>query len=387
MSGPYALVIGGGIFGITAALELQRRGRQVTLLDPGPIPNPAASSTDISKAVRMDYGADEFYMQLMERCFSVWVRWNEEFSRPLYHQDGFLLLSKSPMGPGSFEYESWTRLTGRGHQPVRLDQGMHKNYPMWGGDYIDGYFNPIAGWAESGEVVAALMQIAKQLGVDIRERVTVESIMESDHRTEGVVTGSGERFAAENTLVCAGTWTPHLLPELAAHMWTVGQPVFHFRPKNGLDYSPPQFPVWAAEIGSSGWYGFPVNADGVVKVANHGPGRRMLPQAQALPTPEEEQSVREFLKESIPNLAAAPITGRRVCYYCDTWDGDFYITPHPDRKGLFISTGGSGHAFKFAPVLGELAADVIEGKTHPYGERFLWRNPGDRVTEAARYKG
>src|SRR4051812_40296616 len=53
------LVIGGGIFGVTAALELRARGHEVTLLEQGRIPNPLAESMDVSKAVRMDYGADE----------------------------------------------------------------------------------------------------------------------------------------------------------------------------------------------------------------------------------------------------------------------------------------------------------------------------------------
>ena len=51
------LVIGAGMFGVTAALELKKRGHEVTLIDPGPLPHPEASSTDISKVVRPDYGS------------------------------------------------------------------------------------------------------------------------------------------------------------------------------------------------------------------------------------------------------------------------------------------------------------------------------------------
>ena len=61
------LVVGGGVFGLTAAIELRRRGWRVRLVDAGPIPCEAASSTDISKAVRMDYGSDAFYAELAER--------------------------------------------------------------------------------------------------------------------------------------------------------------------------------------------------------------------------------------------------------------------------------------------------------------------------------
>ena len=85
------LIIGGGIFGITAAVELNRRGHEVHLFDQGPLPHPDAASTDITKMIRADYGADEFYTDLMLEAFQGWDKWNREWPRPLYHQTGFLL--------------------------------------------------------------------------------------------------------------------------------------------------------------------------------------------------------------------------------------------------------------------------------------------------------
>src|SRR6266478_1997237 len=109
------LAIGAGVFGLSSAVELARRGHSVTLMDPGPIPHPRAASTDISKAVRMDYGSDELYMSLMEEAFEIWDQWNRERTQALYHEDGFLVLSPAEMRPGSFEYESFQMLQKRGH--------------------------------------------------------------------------------------------------------------------------------------------------------------------------------------------------------------------------------------------------------------------------------
>ena len=64
------VVVGAGIFGVTAALELRTRGWDVTVVDPGPVPRPVAASTDISKVVRMDYGADELYTAMSEAASS-----------------------------------------------------------------------------------------------------------------------------------------------------------------------------------------------------------------------------------------------------------------------------------------------------------------------------
>src|SRR5262249_40931462 len=103
-------IVGAGIFGVTAALELRRRGRAVSLLDPGPVPHPNAASTDISKVVRLDYGADEFYMALMEHARGGWRAWNAAWGEDLFHEDGFVIMTRGPMLPGGFEHDSFALL-------------------------------------------------------------------------------------------------------------------------------------------------------------------------------------------------------------------------------------------------------------------------------------
>ena len=87
--------------------------------------------------------------------------------------------------------------------------------------------------------------------------------------------------------------------------------------------------------------------------------------------PEEEARVREFLGDSLPPLADAPIVHRRLCLYCDTFDGDFWIDHDPERPGLVVAAGDSGHGFKFAPMIGGLIADVVEGKAERLGRSIL----------------
>ncbi|MEO8396610.1 MAG: sarcosine oxidase, partial [Chloroflexota bacterium] len=61
------------------------------------------------------------------------------------------------------------------------------------------------------------------------------------------------------------------------------------------------------------------------------------------------------------------------CLYCDTRDEHFWIDRHPQRPGLTVAAGGSGHAFKFAPVLGGLIADAMEAKPNDWLPKFRWR--------------
>src|SRR5207248_11516052 len=78
------IVVGAGINGVTAAIELKKRGHHAILIDPGPFPHPLAASTDISKAVRAAYGADEDYTELEERSFKLWRKWTEGCGIELY---------------------------------------------------------------------------------------------------------------------------------------------------------------------------------------------------------------------------------------------------------------------------------------------------------------
>ncbi len=375
------IVVGGGIFGVTAARAFDTHGLHTTLIDPG-LPHPLAESTDISKVVRIDYGADEDYAILGEQALDGWRRWNATWPTPLFHETGVMFVAKVAMELGGFEHDSYQLLTRRGHRLERLDaDAIARRFPAYRhGVYSDGYFNPEGGWAEASAVVTRLAT-----GLDVRPG-RVERVVE-----HGVIC-DGEHVAADLVVICAGSWVPLLVPELADCLHAVGQPVFHLQPADPTLFEASRFPVFGADISRTGYYGFPVNRDGIVKVANHGVGIAIAPGAdQREVRTADEQALRAMLTDSFPALADAPIVHRRLCVYCDTADEHFWIARHPDRANLVVATGGSGHAFKFAPVLGQLIAAIALGESHPLAPalaaKFRWRPELalPRGTEAARH--
>ena len=48
----------------------------------------------------------------------------------------------------------------------------------------------------------------------------------------------------------------------------------------------------------------------------------------------------------------------KACMYSLTPDGQFVVDRHPSHPRLIFCGGFSGHGFKFAPVIGEIAADL-----------------------------
>ncbi len=386
---PRVLVAGAGVFGLAAALELSARGHAVTVLDPGPVPHPDAASTDISKMVRMDYGDDDLYVSLGAEALDRWREWNRTWTPGLFHETGFLILSSGAWAPGAFEYDSYHTLRARG-QPVEIlnPREVPARFPAWTGrPEWRGYVNPRAGWAESGRVVQALAGQARAQGVAFVTEDAFAGFLERGSRVHGVRTTRGREIEADRVVLATGAWTPLLLPELADRMWPVGQPVFHFQVSDAPHYRPPHFLPWAADISTAGWYGFPAFDDGTLKISNHGPGIHVDPRGPRTVPAEAEAHFRSFLADALPDVKTAPVLRTRLCLYTETFDNDFWIDRDPRREGVVVATGGSGHGFKFTPVLGPIIADAVEGKAHPRAERFRWRPLGVRRVEPARFAG
>ncbi|MCA9670555.1 MAG: FAD-dependent oxidoreductase [Myxococcales bacterium] len=373
----HVVVVGAGIFGVSTALELRRRGRRVTLVDRAEIPAADAASSDISKAVRMTYGADLLYTELMEQAREAWLdlqaRWQRGGDEPLYHEVGVLVATSQPMRPGSFEHDSYELLRARGHQVERLDEAaMHRRVPAWGAG-VDGFFHALGGYAESGRVVARLARDAQAAGVEVRGGYRVAALAERGSRVTGLVDERGHTLLADEVVVAAGAWSPKLLPELAPCLRSTGHALFHFGVDDAVaaDYQHERLPFFTADIATTGLYGFPIHPrEGVLKLALHDAGAVIDADAPREVSAAHRARVGDGLARYLPALAGLRPRYARLCLYTDSWDGDFWIARHPEREGLAVATGGSGHAFKFAPILGRLVADALEGKTI---DRFRWR--------------
>jgi sarcosine oxidase / L-pipecolate oxidase len=387
------LVIGAGIYGITAAVELRKRGYQVAVIDPGPIPHPLAASTDVSKVVRMEYGQDRQYARMVDRSIDGFLAWNEEFGKELYHNTGVLMLTREAMAPGGYVYESYQTLLDEGHTLDRVTgDDLRRRFPAWNADrYVDGFYGPRGGYGESGRFVEELTKKAIREGVTVHAGQTADEFLSEGGHITGVRTREGETFHADHTVVAAGAWTHHLLPELQSVMRATGHPVFHLRPADPTLFTPPNFVVFTADVANTGWYGFPLHPHaGIVKVANHGVGVQLHPEDDERVVYEHDiQHLRRFLAETFPALADAELVYTRRCLYNDTLDEHFWIDRHPERAGLSVAAGGSGHGFKFAPVLGPLIADVVESKPNEWAAKFQWRDLSGQIhgEEASRYHG
>jgi glycine/D-amino acid oxidase-like deaminating enzyme len=77
---------------------------------------------------------------------------------------------------------------------------------------------------------------------------------------------------------------------------------------------------------------------------------------ERLVSPHEVRRARAYLALRFPSLKDQPLTETRVCQLENTRDEHFIIDRHPDWDNVLIAGGGSGHAFKHGPVIGEYVA-------------------------------
>ena len=412
------IVVGCGIFGVSSAIELKKRGYEVKMIDREAVPHQEASSTDISKIVRLDYGSDELLTELMEKSIEGWRKMNKEFGDEIYHENGLLVLSSRKMEKGSFEYESLEMMGKRGvtdffsrqkkqtlfisktkkwlkkHKVRKLgNEELKKEFPAWReGKFMESYLNPQSGWVESGKAVALLLQKALEMDIHlIISSVTALIFSEQNNKVRGVTLEDGTSLDSDYVVLSAGPWSPSLLPSLKRVLRPTAQTVFHFEIPKELkhSFSHPNFTAYTCDIQQTGFYGFPAHPfDGRLKVGHHAVGNVMEdPTTTKIINygdrvrKEKEKLFREFLKDNLPSMAEAPVIGYRTCLYCDSYDGNFFICRHPAHENLIISTGGSGHGFKFGPMLGILAADSLEGKSNKFAQRFEWREPSEKFIQ------
>ncbi len=388
------LVLGAGIFGVTAARELHDRGYRVRLIDAGTVPNPLAASTDISKVCRLEYGSDGARMADMEHARAGWIEWNAAFGEELFCETGVLIATAAAMEFGGFEAESWAMLRERGHTPERVrSEDWGRRFPAWrAGCFRDGFFHAKGGFARSARTVEVLVRELRRRGVDVQENRPIARLLQCDGRTVGAVDASGAELRADAVVLAAGSWTQKLCADLAPSLQATAHPIFHLRPRDPELFQADRFPVFTADIARTGFYGFPLER-GVVKLALHA-GGILLDRQSAAPEPAGEvlaaqvDTLRGFLAENLPALADAELVATRLCPYSETRDADFWISRSPGDEGLCVAAGGSGHAFKFAPLLGAWIADALEGRGNSGSARIRWRSDSQASGQGdeARYR-
>lgn len=369
-------VVGAGIFGLATSLELRARNHEVCLFEQGSVPNPHASSTDNSKAIRRDgYGRVSEYVELAERSALQWERWHEQIGE-IYFRVGKLHVT-GHFEPETLAHISWERFKDEPMGSRMLSrQEAEKRFPQFvfhDDDVI--IHDEWTGYVRSGAALAGLADIAQEEGVQVLPDTTVMELVE-DLRSVRIRHGGGTS-GFDGAVICGGPWVGRLLPALAEHLLITRQEMAFFKPSNPDSFRREVTPVWSFAPYDDGWYGFPLLHEGFVKAAMGNRVHQVDADVERIATPEFLEDVRRMVAARIPGLAQGELVGSRSCLYTNTPDHHFIIDRAPGCQHTVIAGGGSGHGFKFGGSIGPLVADVVEARENPLGKIF---RIGDRFS-------
>src|SRR5205807_2350178 len=137
-------------------------------------------------------------------------------------------------------------------------------------------------------------------------------------------------------------------------------------------YARDRCPVFLVENQVDIFYGFPAGPRAGVKFAKHHHADETIdPAAPPRPMDKADEAIlRTALAAHVPSANGA-LLAAQTCRYTMTPDGDFILDRLPGAPAVIVASPCSGHGFKFAPVVGEIVADLVaRGATRHDISRF-----------------
>jgi sarcosine oxidase len=350
-----AIVVGLGAMGSATVHQLARRGQRVLGIDMFQPGHDQGSSHGYHRMIRMSSFQDDGYVPLADRAFELWREAETEAGEPLLHLTGEIWLLDQNGNPG---YRAGVaRSLERGFRVVLDGAELAARFP--GCRLHEGMialYEASAGYLRSEAGIIAHVELARRHGATIRldEEATGWTV---DGAGVAVATTKG-RYRGDQLIVTTGAWAAELLASL-------GLPLEVQRTVNGY-FQPAKPEWWTVERGApdflidvpeGSFYGMPAVGDVGVKIGRSGGQPTTARTIRRTIDDAEIDLLRATLDRYLPGAAGAEL--RRISCMCTyTPDRDFVVGRHPEHAQVQIGCGFSGRGYKFAPVIGEILADL-----------------------------
>lgn len=366
-------VIGLGATGSAATFHLARRGMRVIAIDQFKPGHDQGSSHGQSRIIRLGYFEHPSYVPLLRRAYALWRELELLSGQTLMTTTGIV-----EIGARDSELVSGTLASSELHNLVHevLDaREIMRRFPAFAlPDHFIGVFQPDGGFLAAQSAVQVHLKFAQTFGAILQIGQAVTRI-ETDGPHVRIHLGDNV-VQARKIIVAAGPWLGALLPGLPVRV--TRQVLAWFDPLRAELFQQSHFPIFMLESQHGIHYGFPLGADGEpgIKIAKHHHANETVDMSNVARGigAEDEAMIRAGIAAYLPD-ANGPLLNAKTCLYTMTPDGDFLIDTMPDRPRIVVASPCSGHGFKFAPVLGEILADLADqgATSHDIGRFRLAR--------------
>ena len=362
----HVAVIGLGIAGSSIAAALARRGYRVTAIEQFSLLHDRGSSHGDTRIFRRYPHEGQEYERLAGICLPLWRQWNEEAGENLLVTCGGI-----DAGPAGSPMVERSRDICARHPSVenRMLSGeeVNRGFPLFRlpPDWQT-VFQPTSGYLRPDATLKFLHQRARDAGAALRERFP--AVIEATNQ-DVRVHGNGETIECDKVIVSAGGWLPSLLPELALPLSVERRVMGWFRLRDGRKLNPGELPIFILDDAGA-WYGMPT-PDGCLKFGNHSHLREKIDSRQAVGEPDkkDEQLLASGASRYLNGFEEEPFR-MKTCIYTINQGDRFIMDWHPDHPNVLIFSCCSGHGFKYGPAYGEIAVEMIEGKSPACAQLF-----------------
>ena len=377
----HVIVVGLGVAGSSIAAHLACKGFRVTGIEQFSPLHERGSSHGDTRIFRRVPHEGEIYVKMAAASFDGWRAWNRIADDMLFVECGGI-----DAGPDhSRMVRAAEDLCMQYEQPFKLSDGRAFNhqYPHFNlpSDWRVVY-QPSSGFVRPDATLTFLHTMACGSGARLLHNTAVLAIDACS--TEVKVHTASEVLACDFIVIAAGSWLPKLVPDLELSLSIERRVIGWFRPRvneQRIDeqLSDGRLPIFCLDA-DGGWYGMPT-PDGMMKIGHDKHlGQRIDPEMPPiLPGAEDEAKLSSCIGKYFSGFADQPCA-MKPCIYTISEDRHFLIDWHPSHSNVLLFSCCSGHGFKYAPVYGEIAADLIVGKPRPELDLFRFGRGSIAVT-------
>ena len=362
------IVVGLGTAGSATCMTLAQRGVSVLGIDAFHPPHSLGSHHGESRSVRRAYLEGTAYLPMALRAWDLWRKLEKDSGEKLLVTTPNLTIGP-PDGPAVSGFLASARAGGIAHDMLTAAD-IHRRWPP---------LAPPSHFAAGLEKEAGIVFPETCIRVFLAMAATAGARLQIDERVTGWAANSGgievrtskDRYAAGRLLIAAGARTGRFLGDAGAMLRPKRVSVHWITPPDATAYQLGRFPVnfWQVPMAETAatltayreFYTLPaIEPGGRVKAAFHNRLADVDPEIPPLPVSTlEETAMRAMLSRFLPPLSDRPMTSD-TCMYTLTPDDHFLLGPLPQNENVF-AVALAGHGFKFAPMLGEILADWLEG--------------------------
>lgn len=368
------LVVGAGLAGASTAWRLADRGFSVTLVERDVPASEHGSSHGSARIFRYAY-PERVYVDLVAATEPGWAELSALHGADLVRRCGALDFGtqRDPHGLAAVLADA-----GVEHELLPRDQARDR-WPHIAFD-TDVLLHRAGGVLDAESTVTTMVAAARARGAEV---LTGWPLQRLERTGSGSASGftahaaDGRTVSAERVVVAAGGFLPDLLADLSLPAGFLGAfPSLQVKEENAFhfpyrDDAPDQdWPTLIHKRDGISVYALPGGRDAQFrgqKVAEYDAGRVIRSAAERTGhiDPANRDRVVEYVRRFLPGLVPEPYA-ETTCLFTNTPTEDFVLD---EADGVTVVSPCSGHGAKFAPVLGEVAADVALG-TGSVPDRF-----------------